>query len=158
MRQLTLKQRLFVQEYLIDLNATQASIRAGYSRRTAGKIGTENLSKPAIRAAIDEAIEARAERTRVDADKVVRELAKLAFSDWRELGSWGEHGMTLKSSSEITDEAVACVKDVSHTTERRFYGAEMVENAHTKLSLHDKKAALELLGRRAAIWGCSRIT
>ncbi|MBP5144120.1 terminase small subunit, partial [Pseudomonas chlororaphis] len=43
---LTQKQRLFVDEYLIDLNATQAAIRAGYSKRTAGQIGDENLKKP----------------------------------------------------------------------------------------------------------------
>jgi phage terminase small subunit len=137
-------------EYLLDLNATRAAIRAGYSVRSARKIGSENLTKLDIE--IRKAIEARAERTRVDQDKVVKELAKLAFSDWRELGSWGDAGMTLKSSSKLTDEAAACVKDVSHTTERRFYGDEMVENLHTKLSLHDKKAALELLGRHLGMF------
>ena len=51
---LTAKQERFVQEYLIDLNATQAAIRAGYSRKTAGVIGVENLKKPYIREAIEE--------------------------------------------------------------------------------------------------------
>ena len=46
---MTAKQKLFCDEYLIDLNANQASIRAGYSKRTAHKIGTENLQKPVIR-------------------------------------------------------------------------------------------------------------
>jgi len=69
---LTPKQTLFVQEYLKDLNATQAAIRAGYSEKTARQIGDENLSKPAIKAEIDKAMEARVERIQIDQDYVLR--------------------------------------------------------------------------------------
>lgn len=152
MPKLTNKQRVFVAEYLKDLNATQAAIRAGYSRKSAALTGSENLRKPYIAALVKEAMDARAERTRVDQDKVVKELAKLGFSDWRELGSWDETSMTLKASNEITDEAAACVKDVSHTTERRFQGDQVIENTQTKLGLHDKKGSLELLGRHLGMF------
>jgi phage terminase small subunit len=68
---LTPKQQRFVEEYLIDLNATQAATRAGYSARTANEIGAENLTKPSIRSAIDERLAARSARTMIDADYVL---------------------------------------------------------------------------------------
>ena len=75
------KQARFVQEYLIDLNAAQAAIRAGYSAKTARVIGHENLTKPDIAAAIEKAMAERAERTEVTADLVVGELRKIAFAN-----------------------------------------------------------------------------
>ena len=76
---MTKKQKRFIEEYLIDLNATQAAIRAGYSPDTAKAIGCENLTKLDIRAHIDRAMAERSKRTGVNADRVVRELAKIAF-------------------------------------------------------------------------------
>jgi len=64
---------MFVKEYLIDLNATQAAIRAGYSKHTAHAIGQENLSKPIIAEALKKAQEKRNERLDIDADWVLRE-------------------------------------------------------------------------------------
>ena len=75
---LTARQQRFVDEYLLDLNATQAAVRAGYSARTAGAIGYENLTKPQIGSAICEAQAERARRTRVTADDVIRELWGIA--------------------------------------------------------------------------------
>lgn len=72
MRNLTDKQSKFVSEYLIDLNATQAAIRAGYSKGTAKQIGSENLSKPAISTAIAEALESGAKRNNVTVDEITR--------------------------------------------------------------------------------------
>lgn len=78
---LTAKQKAFVQEYLIDLNATQAAIRAGYSEDTATEIGYENIRKPHIKKAIDKAMEERSKRTEITADRVLQELAHIAFDD-----------------------------------------------------------------------------
>lgn len=75
---MTRKQQAFVNEYLVDLNATQAAIRAGYSERSAASIGEENLRKPEIRAAVDEAFAARAERVEVTQDEVVGGLKGIA--------------------------------------------------------------------------------
>lgn len=69
---LTAKQELFVKEYLIDLNATQAAIRAGYSEESAGVIGCENLTKPNIAEAIQEAMDQRAEKTEITAEYVLQ--------------------------------------------------------------------------------------
>lgn len=74
MMALTAKQQAFVREYLVDLNATQAAIRAGYSAKTAGQIGGENLEKPEIAAAIQAAMDARAERTEITADYVLQSI------------------------------------------------------------------------------------
>lgn len=73
---LTDKQKRFVDEYLIDLNATQAAIRAGYSEKTAGAVGFENLKKPEIQEAIAKAQLERSERTKITKDLVVKELYK----------------------------------------------------------------------------------
>lgn len=72
------KQKMFVAEYLVDLNATQAAIRAGYSARTAKEIGHENLTKPHIAAAIQAAQQKRAERVQVDADWVLKRLIDIS--------------------------------------------------------------------------------
>ena len=74
---LTAKQQLFVSEYLKDLNASQAARRAGYSSKVAAEIGYENLKKPHIAAAIQEAFTQRIERTKIDADYVLRQAVKV---------------------------------------------------------------------------------
>lgn len=77
---LTEKQKRFVAEYLVDLNATQAAIRAGYKPKTAGQIGAENLKKPEIQEAISKANRDRQKRTEITQDMVVAELGKVAFA------------------------------------------------------------------------------
>ena len=78
MANLTPKQQRFVEEYLIDLNATQAAIRAGYSEKTAKDIGCENLAKPNIAKAIQEAQENLSNKTQLTVDMVVQGLLKEA--------------------------------------------------------------------------------
>ena len=82
---LTPKESKFVDEYLVDLNATQAVIRAGYSERSARQIASENLSKPHIQTAIANARAEQQKRTLIEADKVVTEAWKIVFADPREL-------------------------------------------------------------------------
>jgi phage terminase small subunit len=74
---LTAKQEAFCEEYLIDLNATQAAIRAGYSEDTAQQMGSENLSKPVIAELIANLKEERSNRVSVSADDVLRDLLYL---------------------------------------------------------------------------------
>lgn len=71
---LNAKQEAFVREYLVDLNATQAAIRAGYSEKTARAIGAENLTKPDIASAIQEAMDERSKRTEITADYVLQSI------------------------------------------------------------------------------------
>ncbi len=84
-RKLTPRQARFVDEYLIDLNATQAATRAGYSPKTAADIGRQLLRKAPVEEAIVQAQADRAQRTRVDADRVLREWLEVATVDAREL-------------------------------------------------------------------------
>ena len=74
---LTPKQNRFVEEYLIDLNATKTAVRAGYSEKTARQIGSENLSKPAIQEAIARAKRDRSEATKIDAEWVLKQAVEL---------------------------------------------------------------------------------
>ena len=76
-RNLTPKQQRFVEEYLVDLNATQAAIRAGYSRNSARQMGAENLTKPVIAAAVVEAKQERSVATKIDAEWVLRQAVEL---------------------------------------------------------------------------------
>lgn len=71
------KQQQFISEYMLDLNATKAAVRAGYSEKTARQIGSENLSKPAIQEAIARAKIARSEATKIDAEWVLKQAVEL---------------------------------------------------------------------------------
>lgn len=84
---LTTKQRLFVDEYIIDFNASKAALRAGYSEKTAYSIGFENLKKPEIENAIDEAIVARTKRMHITQDHVLGMWWQIANADYNELSS-----------------------------------------------------------------------
>lgn len=81
MPKLTEKQKRFCEEYLVDLNATQSAIRAGYSIKTANRIASENLSKPDIQTYIRKLLDERSERTGVSGDKIIEELQKIAFAE-----------------------------------------------------------------------------
>ena len=107
---LTPKQQKFVDEYLIDLNGTQAAIRAKYSPDTARQMAAENLSKPYIQLAIAEARKAQQERTHIDADAVLRQAWDITFADERELVEirvgccrhcWGEGFKFQRSVAEF---------------------------------------------------------
>jgi phage terminase small subunit len=87
------KQRRFVQEYMIDLNATQAAIRAGYSEKTAGSQSFDLLQKPEIQDAISQAKSERASETKIDAAWVLKRLAAEADADVADL--YDEDGRLL---------------------------------------------------------------
>ncbi|MDY2987983.1 MAG: terminase small subunit, partial [Peptoniphilus sp.] len=102
------KQKRFVEEYLIDLNATQAAIRAGYSPKTAKEIGSENLTKPNIKSEIDKAIAERSKRTGINADRILQELGKLGFVNIADVVDL-ETGKVKDSAS---DEDLACIQSI----------------------------------------------
>ena len=104
---MTNKQARFVEEYLIDLNATQAAIRAGYSPNTAQEIGAENLKKPMIKAAVDAAMAERSTRTGVNQDRVVRELARIAFVKITDVAN---SDGTIKT--DASDDDLACIESI----------------------------------------------
>lgn len=106
---LTPKQQRFVEEYLVDLNATQAAIRAGYSEHTARSIGHENLTKPEVVEAVAAAKAERSKRTEITADLVLQGLAAIVVADARELVEfrrgacrhcWGEGFLYQRTAGE----------------------------------------------------------
>ncbi len=137
---MTKKQKLFIDEYLIDLNATQAAIRAGYSPDTAGSIGSENLKKPEIRTRIDKAMAERARRTGINQDRVLRELAKLAFVNAKDVINFKE--AKVKENAEADD--LACIQSV------KVKPTEFGEEREVKL--FDKRSALVDLGKHLGIF------
>ena len=141
---MTPKQERFVQEYLIDLNATQAAIRAGYSSKRADAIGYENLRKPEIQNAISKAQDKRSARTEVSQDRVVKEIARIAFADPRKIFKCGPDGVTLLDSGDLTDDEAAAISEVSETTTE--------SGGNIKAKLLDKLKALELLCRHLGMF------
>lgn len=143
--QLTDRQRMFVAEYLVDLNATQAAIRAGYSAKTAEQQGPRLLGNVGVSAAIEAAMKAREQRTQITADRVLQELGRLAFSDIRKL--YNEDG-SMKLPHELDDDAAAALSGIDVTEEFTGKGDERELAGFTKKAkVFDKGAALTLAMR-----------
>lgn len=144
MGRLTNKQARFVEEYLVDLNATQAAIRAGYSQKTAGWIGNQLLTKTHISECVQAAMQARSEKTGVTAERVIKELERIAFADPRSIMSWGPGGVVMRDSSELTDDEAAVVAEVAESS------TETSRNLKVKLAC--KLGALEKLCKHLGIY------
>lgn len=141
---LTVRQQAFVDEYLRDLNATQAAIRAGYSARSAGVDGSQLLNNPRVAAAVAIAKAERSARTRLDADLVLHELAAIAFSDISEFVSWGPRGVLIRKSLAMPDQARRAIREIKEQVGE--HGSSVT------IKLHDKVRALELLGKHIALF------
>lgn len=164
---LNLKQQRFVDEYLIDLNATQAAIRAGYSANGAEVQGHRLLSYANVAAAVEKALQKRAERTGITADRVLAELARIGFADIRKVVNWFsqtnvaaiddddmeamvEDGsvrfavanqVELVSSAEIDDDTAAAIAEIGQSA-----------TGALKVKFHDKRAALVDIGRHLGMF------
>lgn len=144
MAKLSAKQERFCEEYLIDLNATQAAIRAGYSVNSAGSIGSENLEKPEIRARIDAALAERSKRTGINADRVLRELGRIAFVNAVDVINMQD--ATVKCDAERDDTAaIASVKV-------KVIPGEDGDGVEREIRLADKLKALELCGKHLGMF------
>lgn len=144
---LTPKQKRFVAEYLVDLNATAAAIRAGYSKKTANRIASENLSKLDIQAAIQDAMKQREQRTEITQDMVLRETANLAFFDIRKM--FDKNGKPLGISELDAETAAALVGlDVQDVADNDGNYVGYIK----KYKMADKIKALELLGKHLGTW------
>jgi phage terminase small subunit len=144
MARMTAKMKRFCEEYMIDLNATQAAIRAGYSPHTAKAIGTENLAKPAIRACIDKALAERSKRTGINADRVLLELARLGYANLTDVANLDEAALREGVSRDDTA-AIQSIKVKRIPTEN----GDIIER---EIKICDKKAPLELLGKHLGLF------
>jgi phage terminase small subunit len=134
------KEARFVEEYLIDLNAGAAAVRAGYSARHKYATGWDLLRKPEIQAAIQSAQKERSHRTGITQDRVLREIALLGFADLSEFARWGPDGMDVKDSEKLDPERRRAIVSVSQT-----------QHGMT-IKLADKLAALEKLCRHLGLY------
>lgn len=150
MAKLTPKQKRFCDEYLIDLNATQAAIRAGYSKKTARFIATENLTKPNIQAYLEKRMRKREERTEITQDRVLKEFAKIAFLDPRNF--FNEDG-SPKKMNELDNDTAAALAGMDVLEEYEGYGDARIFVGYTKkYKIADKLKALESLGRHLGLF------
>ena len=141
---LTAKQQRFVEEYLVDLNATQAAIRAGYSAKNADKIGPELLGKTRVAEAIKQAMAKRSRRTGINQDRVLRELAKIAFVNPTDVINMDEATIRGEANREDTA-AIASVKVKTIPSE----DGDIVER---EVKMCDKLKALELIGKHLGMF------
>lgn len=140
---MTNKQKRFVEEYLIDLNATQAAIRAGYKPDNAGNVASELLGKTCISAEIEKALAERSKRTGVNQDRVVQELARIAFVNIDNIvDDYGEIRPTA------TEDDLACIESIKVKTSDNQFGGSM----EREVKLSSKLKALELLGKHLGMW------
>jgi phage terminase small subunit len=146
---LTEKQRLFCLEYLLDLNGTQAAIRAGYSPDTAKSIACENLTKPDVRAFVDEALTRRVERLALSADRVLQELLRLAMVDVGQAFYADGRLRPLEDIPEDVRRAISGI-DVEDRVEGR--GEDIEHYTVRKVRFHSKVHALELLGQHLKLF------
>ena len=144
-KDLTPKQKRFVEEYLVDLNATQAAIRAKYSENTAGSQAFDLLKKPEIQAAIQAEMDKRSKRTNITADNVLKELMRIATADLS--GAYDEQGR-LKPIHEIPEDTRRAMSGVKVFEEFEGFGADRVKIGEVReVKFWDKPKSLEILAR-----------
>ena len=144
-KNLTAKQTRFCLEYLVDLNGTQAAIRAGYSKKTANRIANENLIKPVISQRVAFLKMKRNKRVELTADEVLLELKRIAFSnicdlkiDWDKVKDW----------NDLTDDQKAVIAEIKVTETK---GQDWTKTI-TEIKLHDKLKALEKLSKHTGLY------
>lgn len=143
MAKLREKQQLFVDEYLIDLNGTQAAIRAGYSAKTANEQASRLLANVSIQQAISERMAERSKRTGVNQDRVVQELAKIAFLKMTDVV---DHNGKIKDDASEDD--LSCIESIKYKHSDTDTGSSTEREVKTA----SKLKALELLGKHLGMW------
>lgn len=141
---LNARQQRFVEEYLVDLNATQAAIRVGYSKKTAAEQASRLLTNVKIAEAVAEGRAKLSQRTGITQDRVLQEYARIAFSNMKEFAAFGPDGVKLKDLEDMDDDAARCVAEVSESTSK--------DGGSIRFKLHDKKGALDSIARHLGMF------
>ena len=160
MARLTPKQKRFVEEYLVDLNATQAAIRAGYSKKRASETGYQLLQKTTVSKAIQEAMDKRSERTGITGDQVIKQLAKIAFADIKDVVVWNNKEVVVdtdkKTGKPVTQQEltidVKSADEVDGTILSEITETTNHQGRKIGVKLNDRMKALELLGRHLGLF------
>ena len=141
MAKMTAKQQRFCDEYLIDLNATQAAIRAGYSEKTARQIATENLSKPNIAEYIEKRMAEKEKELIADQDEVMKYLTAVMRRE-----------MTESVVVTLNKERSAYVPDEEGKMRKQTVKEEVPQIVKIPAQLRDANKAAELLGKAYGIY------
>lgn len=142
-KSLTPKQKRFVEEYLRDLNATKAAIRAGYSRKTANVQGSQNLAKLNIQREIQQSMDERSKRLNLRQDRLLHELACIAFMNISDVCTWGPNGIELKPTEELTPEQKIGISQITFSVNKT--------GQITGVKMHNKLRALNLLAKHMGL-------
>lgn len=140
------KQQAFIKEYLIDLNATKAAIRAGYSEKWAGTNADKLLKNTKIASAIQKAMDERANKLEITAERVLQEIAKLAFGNIKNV--YASNGQLIPPQ-DLPEDVSATITEVTEEQLGTGEGAVLVRR---KYKIADKKANLELLGKHLRLF------
>lgn len=151
-KKLTAKQQRFVEEYLIDLNATQAAIRAGYSEATAAEQGSRLLTNVKVSKAIAEDRKRLSERTEITQDRVLAELAKIGFANMDDYITVGSDGDPFVDLSALDRDKAAAISEVTVEDFTDGRGDDARDVRRVKFKLLDKRAALVDIGRHLGMF------
>ncbi|GAA0561657.1 terminase small subunit [Chitinophaga japonensis] len=158
---LPIKQRTFCEEYLIDLNGTQAAIRSRYSKKSASETASELLVKSKIKAYIDLLMKVRAQRTEITPDRVLQELAAIAFANINDFVKVVEKEEVGGSKTDLGDQEeekrthrVVEVFPTDTIDKAKIPALSSIKQGRSgiEVKMFDKEKALELLGRHLGMW------
>lgn len=144
MKPLTPKQQRFVREYLIDLNASAAYRRAGYTSGNADVNGPRLLGKARVKEALRGAMEKRSKRTEITADRVLEELARIGFSDTTEAIYIENGSVKVRDTNDLSPALRCAIAEIRETKTK--------DGGTLGIKFHDKRGALELLGRHLGLF------
>jgi phage terminase small subunit len=146
-KRLTRRQKLFVAEYLVDLNATKAAIRAGYSERSAKTAGYKKLRIPAVRASIEEQQAERLRRLAMSADEILAELSLIARANVLDYMRLGRDGEPIADFSGLDRDRAAALSETTVEDFAEGRGENKRDVRRLRFKLHDKLGALDRLAR-----------
>lgn len=141
---LTAQQELFCREYCVDFNASQAAIRAKYSKKSARATAARLLTKENVQRKIQELQKETAKKIDITVQNVLEELAKLAFSNLPAMLKQQGDSFALKDLGDLADDQKAAISEITETENNR--------GRKVKFKLYDKPKALELLGRHLGMF------
>lgn len=150
---LTAKQQRFVEEYLVDLNGTQAAIRAGYSSRGADVAAVRLLGNARVSTAIQARRVKLSQKLEITQERVLQELARIAFADMRDLFVWDAEKAAFVPSKDLTEDQAAAISGVEAETVRTTREDGTVETTvKLKLKTYDKKGALDSIAKHLGMF------
>lgn len=150
--ELTDMQVAFVEHYLLTLSAKKSAIAAGYAVDNADTQGYQLLQNPSVSRELRRRMARRAKKLDLTAENVLREIARVAFSDVRSVVEFKGDTVSMKDSDALHSDAAACIQSISATSKTRSFKGESETTVDVKVKLHDKMKALDLAGKHLGLF------